>query len=179
MTGLQFIPVTSEKDERLEPLLKLYADSFPFEERRSEDQLKGMIGHDKMSLIGLHAGEQLVGFLIWWDFVSFGYIEHLAIFPELRGRNTGAEALKQIRTKAPKTLLEAEKPDNKMSERRIGFYRRNGFDVVEPHYLQPPYRKGGIPISMYLLSDFPHWNTEELEAAVHLIRKEVYFSTYC
>lgn len=175
MTGLKLIPLTSTADERLYRLLKLYADSFPFKERRREDQLKEMIGHETMSFIALHAGDQLAGFLIWWNFVRFGYVEHFAIFPELRGRNTGAEALKQIRTKAPKTLLEAERPTDNMSERRIGFYRRNGFHVVDPHYLQPPYCKEGNSISMYLLSDLPDWNTNELQTAVELIRKEVYF----
>lgn len=176
MNDLEFIPITSGTDERLSCLLRLYAGSFPFEERRTKDQLKAMIGHEKMNFIALQAGDQLAGLMIWWNFSRFGYIEHFAVFPELRGNQIGSTALQRIRARSAKTLLEAEKPSDEMSERRIAFYQRNGFDVVDPHYLQPPYRKKGKPISMYLLSDLADWNMDNLQAAVALIRKEVYLN---
>lgn len=176
MNDLEFIPVTSGTDERLSCLLKLYAGSFPFEERRAEDQLKEMIGHEKMSFIALHAGKQPAGFMIWWNFISFGYIEHFAVFPELRGNQIGSAALQQIRNRSAKTLLEAERPYDEISKRRIAFYLRNGFYVADPHYLQPPYRKEGKPIDMYLLSDLQDWSPNELQTAVELIHKEVYLN---
>jgi ribosomal protein S18 acetylase RimI-like enzyme len=174
MKDLEFIPITSCTDERLNCLLRLYAGSFPFEERRTKDQLKAMIGHEKMNFIALQAGDQLAGLMIWWNFSRFGYIEHFAVFPELRGNQIGSTALQRIRSRSAKTLLEAEKPSDEMSERRIAFYQRNSFDAVDPHYLQPPYRKKGKPIRMYLLSDFADWSTDDLQTAVALIRKEVY-----
>jgi len=176
MNDLEFTPITSGTDERLSCLLKLYTGSFPFEERRAEDQLKEMIGHEKMSFIALQASDQLIGFMIWWNFSGFGYIEHFAVFPDLRGNQIGSAALQRIRDRSARTLLEAERPYDEMSERRIAFYLRNGFDVVDPHYLQPPYRNGGTPISMYLLSDLPDWSPNELQVAVELIHKEVYLN---
>ena len=176
MINLKLVPVIFPDDEQLDPLIRLYTESFPPEERRSETQLKLMIGLKMMDFIALHADSQLSGFLIWWNFVSFGYIEHFAVFPKFRGSRIGTEALQQIRTKAQKTLLEADHPFDEMSERRIGFYRRNGFEIIDKHYIQPPYLENGTSVSMYLLSDFYHWREDELDVAVESLRKEVYFN---
>ena len=48
-------------------------------------------------------------------------------------------------------VLEAEVPTDDLSRRRVGFYERQGFRVWDKDYVQPPYRRGGRPLPLYLM----------------------------
>ena len=40
-----------------------------------------------------------------------------------------------------------------MAARRIDFYRRLGFEVIDVNYVQPPYSDGLQPVDMWIMSD--------------------------
>ena len=71
-------------------------------------------------------------------------------------------------------ILEVERPEDEMSRRRIGFYERCGFTLCKQDYLQPPYRKGGEAVPLYLM--FIH--TESIDGQYTQIRDEIYREVY-
>ncbi len=153
----------------------LYCESFPVHERRTPEQLLEMLsGIEEMELYLLKNEEIFVGFMVIWDFRQFTYLEHFAIDATLRGNNYGSQAIGLLKKRSERILLEAEPVTDQQSEKRIGFYLKNGFYVLDFIYYQPPYREGDETFSMRLLSNSSAWGQEQLVLASELIKEQVY-----
>jgi hypothetical protein len=70
--------------------------------------------------------------------------------------------------------LETELPTDEISKRRIAFYERKGFRLLDPGYKQPPYHIGGVPIPMYLMLAGTLSPGDHLDRIKHILYKEVY-----
>lgn len=135
----------------------LYVNSFPIEERREwtgiECLLQTEMSGYNMKVI-MH-NNQFAGFISWWKFDCFCYVEHFAINHNMRGKGTGAQALMQfINEVKSAVVLEVELPqEGEMARRRIDFYCRNGF-VAHSHfnYIQPPYSKELPSVPLMLMT---------------------------
>lgn len=94
----------------------------------------------------------LVGLITYWLFPSFCFVEHFAIHERYRGQHYGAQALAHLRRQMKRPLvLEVELPETPLAVRRIDFYRRQGFELWEIPYQQPPYRPGDPYLPMHLM----------------------------
>ena len=102
------------------------------------------------------------------------YVEHFAIVPEARGGCLGEHMLQQFRQAFPRVLLEAEPPTDELTQRRIAFYRRCGFEVLERPYLQPPYRRGEQPVPLVLMTTDAVWLEKHHEEVVRVLAERVY-----
>ena len=132
-----------------------YEEAFPVEERRDFGDLITLLSHPTMHLCVLLHEQEPVGFIIYWHWPDNGvlFIEHFAIDPTRRGRQLGQQALALLlAVPANYVLLETEYPIDTLRERRIRFYERQGFQVADFPYAQPPYRPGNLAIPMDLLS---------------------------
>lgn len=144
-------------------LRQLYEESFPPEERRPWTE---PAGHWPRTTI--FDG----GFFGWWAFPGFVYIEHFAVLPSLRGAGVGGRALDDFcRSAAKPVVLEAEPPTmGDMARRRLAFYSRHGFSVLDKDYIQPPYGEGLPSVPLYLLSNAP----VDVSTAIQTLHREVY-----
>lgn len=77
------------KDKSLtNKLISLYIESFPYNERRDTNYLLKLAeSSDAMHFTSINDDDILCGLLIYWNFKDFYYIEHFAIFPEMRNKN--------------------------------------------------------------------------------------------
>ena len=71
-------------------------------------------------------------------------------------------------------ILEVERPEDEMSIRRIEFYKRCGFSLCLQDYIQPPYRKGGNNLPLYLMFS----GTASIDEQYPEIRDEIYRKVY-
>ena len=147
------------KMEDYPSFLKLYNSSFPPDERRQYKDEEHLANFIKMKGGKFHAfavkdGNLFLGFLSYWNFEGYTYIEHFAVEPEKRGRNIGTKMLHHLfETVSANVLLEAEPPVTPEAQRRIKFYERNGFRVRDEFdYTQPPYGEGQKPVKLLLLT---------------------------
>ncbi|MDE5639087.1 MAG: GNAT family N-acetyltransferase [Odoribacter sp.] len=174
---IQLRRITQSVDRDLQLSLSLYREAFPEEERRSEDQLLRLVDEkEEMVFNAVETEEGLAGLFVYWEFEDFYYLEHLAIYPELRNRKIGQQLLEYVRNCFKSACaLEVEPPFNEMAERRIAYYRRNGFEVLEKEYEQPSYDgiKRGIPL--WIMSNC---RDMALVKAIDIIREEVYRKNY-
>lgn len=174
---IQLRRITQRADRDLQLLLSLYREAFPEEERRSEEQLLRLVDEkEEMVFNAVETEGGLAGLFVYWEFGDFYYLEHLAVYPELRNRKIGQQLLEYVRKCFKKScVLEVEPPCNEMAERRIAYYRRNGFEVVEKGYEQPSYDgiKRGIPL--WIMSNC---RDIALTKAINTIREEVYRKNY-
>lgn len=161
----------------LKPIRLWYETSFPADERRRFAQLLKLLACPDMHLCALVAENQLVGFIIYWQWpdVSTVFIEHIAIDPDQRNKQFGQQAIHQVlQLDFAQFLLEAECPTDAISQRRIGFYERQGFSLNRFDYAQPPYQRGNPAIPMKLLSTPAIEQQEEFDRFCELIKERVY-----
>lgn len=160
-------------------LLALYTDAFPPDERRDYEgeEALGRFIRDKGGKFNAFVADDgglFLGFMTYWTFEGYVYVEHFAVNPEVRGKRIGTLMLKHLLKETDgKILIEVELPGTPESDRRIRFYERNGFrrrDEIE--YLQPPYSADKKPVGMLLMThgDVPVHEVRDLDEML----REVY-----
>ena len=119
----------------------MYLDAFlPNERRRFEGFKQQFLNKNSCSIFLAESEGKNLGFFTLWDFDSFAFIEHLAVWPAFRGHRIGEGMLQWVLTHYPcPVILEVEPPQDEMTRRRVAFYRRNGFHLLDYHYRQPSY----------------------------------------
>lgn len=140
-------------------LLKIYNEAFPEDERRAyedEKDLERFIGehHVKFHGFSVKDGDLYLGFLTYWTFKDYVYVEHFALAPQYRGKNIGRKMLHHLFEEVSQNvLIEVEHPDTEEAQRRIKFYEQNGFRLRgEFEYIQPPYSEGKQAVPMQLMT---------------------------
>ena len=151
---MQFKRITTDNVQDYEFMERLLKESFPSEEYRALEQLREYTDRKKEFYNNvIFDGERRIGFITYWDFGHFYYAEHFATDPTVRNGGYGKRILEALcRHLSRPIVLEVECPDNEIARRRIGFYQRQGFQLWEKEYRQPPYKEGDSFLPMYLMA---------------------------
>lgn len=178
---VELVRITDPNIPEMPSIIDLYVTAFPENERRSVAELKESIQRKESLFFNLiYVAGDLVGFTIYWDFKSFFYLEHFAIFPSYRGQGYGEMTINlwhKLFEKRP-AILEAEPADSsEIAARRIAFYERNGFQIVSKDYGQASYGKPGAELPLWLLCS-QAVTEEQVEQMVKMIKAEVYYAFY-
>ena len=145
--------VTSATDAHLNYIRSLYESTFPVQERRDWPQFLQLLSEPDMKLSVVMAENEAIGFVIGWQIGNWYYVEHLAIDPLQRGKKYGERVMESVlEAGRGRVILEVERVHDTNSQRRIGFYERLGYSVVNYDYIQPPYRKGEAVLPLLLMS---------------------------
>ena len=171
---LVFDRIRSAEDPCFAILFTLYEQAFPVVERRELHALIEKLSDHRMHFTAVLLESHIVGLVVYWQFDGFLYVEHLALFPEQRGKGIGSEVLKMLQNMGYPVLLEVEIPYDEASTNRVKFYNKSGFQALNIPYFQPPYRFGESLLPMMLFSDLGNWKKEELRASIRLFQQEVY-----
>lgn len=175
MIKLREIKTTHEQEYNF--VEKLLLTAFPEIERRENEAQRFYTDNNPLFHCYLIESETtFVGLVNLWIFEEFGYIEHVAIDPNLRNGGYGKLVLDKVKELCGKLpiILEVEHPSDEMSSRRINFYQRAEFILHEVPYIQPPYRVGGEELPLYLMSYGAIDMKEAYERVKQRIHKEVY-----
>lgn len=136
-------------EQEFNMLQELYVDSFPPEERRPTEAIIPSDSPEFAFYAIKEDSGSLLGLISLWRFAGFNYVEHFAINTSARNSGLGSKVLALI---PEPIVLEVEPAEsNPMAERRIGFYKRNGFRVLDHKYIQPPYSPGLSPVELRLM----------------------------
>lgn len=164
------------------PLLKqietLYVGSFPPVERRRFSSVELLLKKDNVpfNIIAAIEDDELVGFLSYWDFETFRYIEHFAVDVNKRGNGIGSGILEHFLKECDKlpVMLEVELPVSYDARRRVDFYMRHSFIIWKLfEYIQPPYETGNDSLEMKLMTLRVNDKSKVAEMA-KVIQHEVY-----
>ncbi len=155
---------------------QLYMQSFPRAERRDEQEERQLAETESRFHFYLITQEgESAGLLTEWEFANFRFFEHFAVSPALRGRHIGAAALEAAHALSSKpVILEVERPDTELAQRRIGFYKRNGYALWFADYLQPPFHKGDAPLPLYLMCHGALSEEKDFTRIQEILYKKVY-----
>lgn len=119
--------------------------------RRSKKGLVSAMSNNCFSANYILNNGKIVGYIDFWEFDKFIFIEHLAILSELRNRGIGTNFLKNFISSTSKDIIfEIESPDNIVSQHRVNFYKGFGFVFNEINYIKPSYHGGehGVPLKI-------------------------------
>lgn len=145
-------------DSELEVARDIYMDSFPAEERRDWTDLMGRSRSGEIALELVKDGDCVIGLVTVWHLPLADYVEHFALDRSARGKGVGSEVIDRVVDMAADraVVLEVEPSGaNSMAARRIGFYQRHGFDLIDYEYMQPPYGKGLPWVRLMLMATKP------------------------
>ncbi|MDD3078207.1 MAG: GNAT family N-acetyltransferase [Paludibacter sp.] len=173
---VELIKLTNETDKYFNDIYRLYEIAFPANERRS---LSGLIlalrNVGKFTMMALTENNVFLGFVNYWTFDRFVYIEHFAVVPEKRNKKIGSKMLNLFlsETDLP-VVLEVETPKTQIAAKRINFYERQGFYLVSNFYMQPPYDGKSLMIPMFIMTNNYHFTKRHFENIKKMIYDEVY-----
>lgn len=162
--------------QRFDELFAILEQSFPKSKRRDRTGHLAEFSEERFNSI-CYIPDKLMGFLNYWDFDDFIYIEHFAVSPELRGQGTGSALMRYLAelTDGRKLVLEAEPPDDSsIAARRVAFYERLGFRLNRYKYIQPALIKGEKPIPLVIMSSPTLLSPDEYD----VIRERMYHEVY-
>lgn len=155
---------------------QLMIASFPPEEYRELEELR------KYTDTKIHFHNNIifnddvpVGFITYWNFGHFYYVEHFAIDPAQRNGGHGKNVLNHLcQLLEHPIILEVEAPAEEMAQRRINFYQRHGFSLWETPYQQPPYKAGDDYLPMLLMAYGDLQCDKDYDTVKEHIYREVY-----
>ena len=155
---------------------RLYLSSFPEDERRDvADWIAYTWSKPEFFNNIIECAGRKAGFISFWDFGGFIYVEHFATDAAVRGKGIGGRAIETLCGAAGKpVVLEVELPVDDISRRRVAFYERHGFKLCGRKYVQPPYRAGGNELEMKIM-----WcNAEDINDVFSDIVARIYSNVY-
>ncbi|WP_434574658.1 GNAT family N-acetyltransferase [Riemerella anatipestifer] len=172
MSEVQIKPVGSNDTTKLQEIYQSYINTFPEDERRDDTSFWALAKQESSPIREITRGEDSIGYIIVWDLSLCLFVEHFEIYTSFRNQNLGSQVLNYLKNKFPLVILESE-PENlgELASRRLEFYQRNGFVILDKNYIQPAYSKGKVPVNLYLLGTN---NSDDLSFLVKEIRDIVY-----
>lgn len=145
--------INNSEDQYFAELWRIYAESFPLNERRTIEQQIAILNNSGYILISFIIGNLFIGFISFWTADEFIFIEHLAITPEYRNQGKGSAGLKSfIESNTIPVILEIELPVDDTTHGRLRFYESIGFKINHHKHSQPCYHNGDKPVPMKILS---------------------------
>lgn len=153
---------------RNHPLYKsfhdLYGVSFPIFEQRSVAQQADAFQSERYKLLAFTEGDTFLGFISYWEFDTYRYVEHFAVSAELRGKGHGSTMLREFQRSTDKViLLEIDPITDSVSEARLRFYKRCGFHENPYPHRHPAYRSEYQPHPLIVLTSKRAMSKEEYQ----------------
>lgn len=169
--------ITRPEDAMFQPLIELYTEAFPLEERREIKQLQNMLQHEPAMFFNAVSYEgKLAGLFVYWNFGTFYYLEHLAVYADMRNKKIGQQILDWVKENlCGIRLLEVEPAETEMATRRVNYYRRNGYHILDKTYKQPSYRPEGEEFPLWIMGNDERLPADALKEQVQLIKNKVYY----
>lgn len=159
-------------EEEKSKIYHSYCQSFPEDERRDQNNFYQVFNNPNAQVFLISIDKISIGYFIIWHFTNFVFIEIFEVFKEFRGQGLGSQILSELVKKYPFLLLESEPASlNTIAERRIIFYKKNGFSILKKDYIQPSYGTGKNPINLWLMGTF---HPSDLDKNIQEIYRIVY-----
>lgn len=152
--------LSSKNNYLFDKAYQLYQNSFPVEERRDDFEQQRVLKKEDYHFDLIMDGEIFLGVMLYWELEDLVFLEHFTTLPEVRGKGIGKQALDLLKSKGKNILLEIEPPVDEMTERRYGFYKRNGFFMNPFYHIQAKYHLGDEDYELKIMT-YPRLLTDE------------------
>ncbi len=161
--------IENRDSEWFNEMWEVYSYSFPEHEKRSLENQLEMLSNKKCKIDVYVDNDEFVGFVIFWIYPRYIYIEHFALSTNMRQGGRGSFILSDIiwRYRALPIVLDIDPVVDEISQRRLNFYLKLGFIQNSHKHLCPPYSADAEPFELLLLT-----TKKELTEAQYAVVKE-------
>ncbi|HCN51946.1 MAG TPA: N-acetyltransferase [Chryseobacterium sp.] len=164
---MEFLPITSAEDHRVQEIYTSYTTTFPIDEQRNKGQFLDLFSNPKVYFMSVVHESETIGYLILWELSSFVFVEHFEVFEAFRSKKLGSHIMNHLLENYPRIILEIEPAElNEDAKRRYSFYQRNRFELIDTTYIQPSYGDGKQSLNLWLLANYSPENVEELKSEI-------------
>lgn len=164
---MEFLPITSAEDYRVQEIYTSYTNTFPVDEQRGKEQFLDLFSNPKVKFMSILHDSESIGYLILWELSSFVFVEHFEVFEAFRSKKLGSNIMQHLLENYPRIILEIEPEDlNDDAKRRYSFYQRNSFSLIDTTHVQPSYGEGKQSLNLWLLANYSPENVEELKTEI-------------
>ncbi|MEG0928350.1 MULTISPECIES: GNAT family N-acetyltransferase [Chryseobacterium] len=164
---MEFLPITSAEDYRVQEIYSSYISTFPVDEQRDKEQFLDLFSNPKVKFMSVVHEAEPIGYLILWELSSFVFVEHFEVFETFRSKKLGSHIIGHLLENYPRIILEIEPEDlNEDAKRRYSFYQRNSFSLIDTTHVQPSYGEGKQSLNLWLLANYSPDNVEELKKEI-------------
>lgn len=165
---MEFLPITTADDYRVQEIYTSYTSTFPEDERRDREQFTTLFSNPHVKVISVLHDSQAIGYLIIWELSSYTFVEHFEVFEAFRSQKLGSHITGYLFKTYPRIVLEIE-PDHlgDDAKRRYAFYQRNGFTLIDEMYVQPSYGEGKNSLDLWLLANYSPESLKEIKEEIY------------
>lgn len=161
---MENIRITNKLNPFYSRFINLYSGSFPVFEQRTGEQQDAAFASQGYHLAAYEENGVFLGFISYWEFDSYIYIEHFAVDKKLRGKGYGSLILTAFIEQQTKVIiLEIDHITDEISASRLRFYEKCGFCKNDYNHIHPPYRNGYEGHGLIVLSSNRTITEEEYE----------------
>lgn len=148
-----FEKIQNISDSDFSKIWLLYQKSFPVEEKRTLLNQKSVMGNEMYTVESIFYNNDFIGFIMWWQFPEFLYLEHFSVSETKRNKGFGELIMRKFQNLHLQAIvLEVDMPVSDMAKRRISFYKRLGFYVNDIEYKQALYNDNIKDVELLLMS---------------------------
>lgn len=165
------------EERQFDRIYEIMEMSFPVDEHRPYEEQKALLKRPEYEIYTFSQDEtvEIQGFLAVWEFDKIIFIEHFAVDPCYRNAGLGSCMLDSLeKTTGKRLCLEVEPPEEELTKRRVGFYKRNGFFLNKYPYVQPALSIGQGEVPLMIMTTEGQISIEEFECIRDLLYEKVY-----
>lgn len=164
---MEFLPITSAEDYRVQEIYSSYISTFPVDEQRDKKQFVDLFSNPQVKIMSVAHESKAVGYLILWELSTFVFVEHFEVFESFRSKKLGSYIISHLLENYPKIILEIEPEDlGEDAKRRYSFYQRNSFSLIDKTHVQPSYGEGKKSLNLWLLANYSPENVEDCKKEI-------------
>lgn len=163
---MEIIRLTAMEHPLYNAFRNIYDISFPIYEQRIVAQQQDAFSDSRYHLDCYKdpVNDFLLGFIAYWRFERYTYVEHFAIHPNERGKGMGGLILRKlIEQESGRVLLEIDPVTDDISAARLRFYQSYGFIKNPFSHIHPAYRSEYPDHSLVVLSTGSEMTKAEYE----------------
>lgn len=158
---------------KLDKVWPIFQESFTQEFLRTYDDQAKLLSKKEYALEYIIDSDKVLGFVSWWKFDQFAFVEHIGITKACRGNGLGSKVIEKMIREHDLLVLEVEPPNTDIDKKRIEFYKRCGMVENEFPYLQPPLQPNMPWMPLILFTNRP-LTIEECQTVKAKLYEEVY-----
>jgi len=164
---MEFSPITSAEDHRVQEIYTSYTTTFPVDEQRDKDQFESLFSNPYVKFMSVIHESEAIGYLILWELSSFVFVEHFEVFESFRSKKLGSYIMNHLSENYPRIILEIEPTElSEDASRRYSFYQRNNFTLIDTNHIQPSYGEGKKSLNLWLLANYTPENVEDAKKEI-------------
>lgn len=159
----------------LEKELDLLEELFDADEMRSRQQILEHYQNGKCQIDTTYDLDEIESIILYRDLNEFLFIEYFGINPKFQGQKRGSKVLKDFMDRNNKdVILEVEKIDNELKQRRVNFYERLGYHYHNDDYFMYSFKDGKTKVPLKLMSYPNSIESRKIANIIKKIHNEVY-----